>query len=104
MDFVQRLMPKQIFPIVQETDTQGMMKDRIDYLRDRVDLSPLLPFLSREPMFKIEIPEFLHPPPLSNHVPGMPRYSKVRESIVLFQMTFSLFRVYKNDHLISGNV
>lgn len=76
MDFVQRLKPKQIFPIVQETEAQGMMKERSDYLRDRVDLSPLLPFLSREPMFKIEIPEFLHPPSLSNDVSGMPRYSK----------------------------
>jgi hypothetical protein len=73
MDFVQRLRPKQIFPIVQETEAQGMMKERIDYLRDRVDLSPLLPFLSRDPMHKIEIPEFLHPPPLSSNVPGMPR-------------------------------
>jgi hypothetical protein len=71
IDFVKRLKPKQIFPIVKTTEAQGMMRERHDYLEQRVDLSILDTFLSKEPLPSFERPEFAHPPLIS--ASGIPR-------------------------------
>ena len=59
---MKQLRPKVIHLIVKETEGKGLMRERLESLRDRVQLSALDPYLSTEPLPEFEAPEFDHPP------------------------------------------
>lgn len=62
VEFVRRIKPKQVFPIVVDGKASGFLSQRSDFIKARSDLSSLKQFLSTDPMPEIQVPDFVHLP------------------------------------------